>query len=175
MIKPECTDNAFLFIGSLFSSDNIFDAVLTTLTENFGNILYKTPTLPWNYTSHYNKELGTSIYRNFIFFEKSIDPSYLVDVKLITNEIERVFSHNNNRQINLDPGYITLAKVVLASTKNYSHRIYLGRAIYGELALLFKNGKFISLPYTYNDYKDEIYLNIFMKVRRLIKEKIGSD
>ena len=89
---------------------------------------------------------------------------------MLTNDIESFFSVSGKRKINLDPGYITLAKVVLASTKNYSHRIYLGKGIYAELALLYKNRQFIAMPYTYNDYKDIRYLNMFMKVRDFLKK-----
>lgn len=172
MKKFQTSENAFLFIGSLFSEIKIFEAVLPILTGKFGGFLYKSPSLLWNFTSHYDKELGTPIYRNFIFFNSIIDPVFLVDAKLITSEIEILFSNNKNRQINLDPGYITLAKVVLASTKNYSHRIYLGRGIYGELTLMFVNGKFNPLSYTYNDYKDEIFLNMFYEARGLLKNYV---
>lgn len=170
MGSPRPLEEAILFVGSLFSDHEIFRTALGMLKKDFGDILYESPPLPWNFSDHYDKELGTPIYKNFIFFDTLIDPSYLVDAKLITNEIEITFSKDNKRQINLDPGYITLAKAVLASTKNYAHRIYLGRGIYGEVTLLYsRDNRFIPLPYTYNDYKDKTFLNIFLKARSLLK------
>ena len=116
------------------------------MQDKFGNILFQSNIQPWEYSEHYNKELGNQIYRNFIFFDEIIDPSALADIKLLTNDIEAIYSQDGKRRINLDPGYITLAKVVLASTKNYSHRIYLGKGIYAELALIYKNNQFIAMP-----------------------------
>ena len=167
---PHLFEKPILFIGVLFSEKNIFDATFTILRKNFGNVLFQSDVDLWQYTDHYHKELGIPIFRNFIFFEKIIDPSLLAEIKLLTNDIESFFSVSGKRKINLDPGYITLAKVVLASTKNYSHRIYLGKGIYAELALLYKNRQFIAMPYTYNDYKDIRYLNMFMKVRDFLKK-----
>lgn len=168
---PHLFEEPILFIGTLFSDKKIFDDVFPILRDNFGTILFQSTTQPWKYSDHYNEELGTPLYRNFIFFDGIIDPSILADIKLLTNDIEAIYSRDEKRQINLDPGYITLAKVVLASTKNYSHRIYLGKGIYAELALLYKNQQFITMPYTYNDYKDHDYLSMFMEVRTLLKKK----
>lgn len=166
---PHLFEEPILFIGSLFSDTGVFDEVFPALKDNFGNILFQSSIHPWEYSGHYDKELGTPIYRNFLFFDRIIDPSTLADIKLFTNGLENYFSQKGKRRINLDPGYITLAKVVLASTKNYSHRIYLGKGIYAEIALLYKNNQFISMPYTYNDYKDRPYVAMFVKVRDLLK------
>ena len=166
---PHLVEEPIVFIGTLFSDKTVFDQVLPLLQDKFGTILFQSNIQPWNYSDHYNKELGSQIYRNFIFFDEVIDPSTLSDIKLLTNDIEAAYSQDGKRRINLDPGYITLAKVVLASTKNYSHRIYLGKGIYAELALFYKNHQFTAMPYTYNDYKDQTYLVMFMKVRNLLK------
>ena len=168
---PHLFEEPVLFIGSLFSDDRVFDEVFPILKDNFGDILFQSSTHPWEYSGHYNKELGTPIYRNFVFFERIIDPSTLADIKLFTNGLENIHSQSGKRRINLDPGYLTLAKVVLASTKNYSHRIYIGKGIYAELALLHKNQQFTAMPYTYNDYKDQIYVTMFLKVRNRLKKK----
>ncbi len=171
---PHLSEEPILFVGILFSEKKIFDDIFPVLQDKFGKILFQSNIRPWKYSDHYNKELGTPIYRIFIFFDGIIDPSTLADIKLITNEMETIYSDAGKRRINLDPGYITLAKVVLASTKNYSHRIYLGKGIYAELALLYKNRQFTPMPYTYNDYKDQSYVTMFMKVRNLLKNQGGK-
>lgn len=166
--KPE---KAALFIGSLFSQTDIFTEVMPLLKIKFGTAFFECPVYKWDYTSFYEKELGTPIYRSFVFFDGLFDTSQLPETKLLTNEIEELFSEDNKRKINLDPGYITLAKVVLASTKNYSHRIYLGNGIYADLALIFQTNKgFQPQPYTYNDYKDQKTLKMFYDVRNSLKE-----
>jgi hypothetical protein len=166
-----CPEEAVLFVGSLFSKKQIFDTVLPEMKKEFGPVLFESPVFPWNYTSYYEKEIGVPIFRNFIFFDPLIDPCDLVDIKHATRRIEALFSVSGKRNINLDPGYLTLAKVVLASTKNYSHRIYLGKGIFGEMALSFKQGRFVPHPYTYYDYRDDLYLKVFIKARSLLKEK----
>ena len=170
---PHLSEEPIVFIGILYSDKTILDKVLPLLQDKFGKILFQSNIRSWEYSDHYNKELGSQIYRNFIFFDEVIDPSTLADIKLLTNSIEAIYSRNGKRDINLDPGYITLAKVVLASTKNYSHRIYIGKGIYAELALLYKNHQFIAMPYTYNDYKDQTNLIMFMKIRNLLKKING--
>src|SRR5574340_490195 len=145
---PHLFEEPVLFIGALFSDKIIFDEVFPLLQNDFGNIFFQSSTLPGEYSAHYNEELGTPIHRNFIFFDRVIDPSTLADIKLSTNSLEDTFSQDGKRRINLDPGYLTLAKVVLASTKNYSHRIYIGKGIYAELALFYKDRHFLTLPWT---------------------------
>ena len=167
---PHLAEKPILFVASLFSEKNIYDDVFPILQDTFGDVFFRGDIRPWKYSNHYNNELGVPLYRSFIFFNETIDPSTLADIKLVTNAIEEKWSHAGKRRINLDPGYLTLAKVVLASTKNYSHRIYIGKGIYAELALVYKNHQFITMPYTYNDYKDQHYLSMFMKVRSFLKE-----
>ena len=166
--KPE---KAVLFIGSLYSQTAIFGDVLPLLKKNFGDVFFESPVSQWDYSSYYYKELGKPIYRSFIFFKELFDTSMLSDSKLLTNEIEDMFSMDNKRRINLDPGYLTLAKVVLASTKNYSHRISIGQGIYAELALIFQKGNgFQPLPYTYNDYKERAALEMFSEARDYLRK-----
>jgi hypothetical protein len=104
-----------------------------------------------------------------------LDPGTIADIKLKTNEIEDAFSLNGKRRINLDPGYLTLAKIVLVSTKNYSHRIYLKKGIYGEVTLIYyKDGTFKPHLFTYRDYQDKACTDIFLHVRELLKKKLDS-
>ena len=87
--------------------------------------------------------------------------------------VEEMFSMEGIRKINIDPGYMTLAKVVLASRKNYSHRIYLGRGVFAEVELFYKDGIFNAMPYTYPDYRDDAFLRIFAAARSLLKKNIS--
>ncbi len=167
-------EEAVLFVGCLFSSQEIYDAALLVLKKDYGNILLETPSLPWTHSDYYTKEIGKPLDRKFIFFDTIIDTSILPDAKLRIMDVEKDFSKNGRRQINLDPGYLSLAKVVLASRKNYSHRIYLGKLVFAELELIFKEGAFHPLPYTYADYKDERGIKIFTQTRALLKKVVDK-
>lgn len=162
---------AILFVGAIYSSAEVFTAASAELRESFGDILLESPALPWNYTDYYENELTPPCYRSFVFFEADIDASYVVDAKLTAMKIEDRFSRGGARQINIDPGYMTLAKVVLVSRKNYSHRIYLGRGVFGEAELFYKDGIFNAFPYTYPDYRDTTFLDFFYAARSLLKKK----
>lgn len=167
-------EDAVMFIASLFSSQEVLNATAPKLRDLFGRIYFETPSLPWNYSTYYDGELGTPLYRHLMFFEGITDPSSLVEAKLAVMEIEERFSANGKRQINLDPGYMTLAKVVLASKKNYSHRIYLGMGVFCELELFYQEGRFNPLPYTYFDYRDDQFLKFFTKARVLLKKRLDG-
>jgi hypothetical protein len=175
MYRAGRREDAILFVGSLFSSDDVFSAAEQDLTETFGTVLFKSPTIQWDYSEYYYTELRPPILRNFLFFEAVVDPPCLVEAKLAAMEMEKKFSVNGRRLINLDPGYLTLAKAVLASKKNYSHRINLGRGVFAELELFFRHGRFNPMPYTYADYRDKRLLGFFTTARELFKKSLETE
>jgi hypothetical protein len=175
MGTPRLPEPALLFIGTLYSNTAIFQKASKLLSDTFGEFLLASEPIQWDHSQYYDDELGKTILRQFIFFKSLIDPGQLADFKLKTNDIEQRFSANGKRQINLDPGYVTLSKIVLATTKNYAHRIYLGKGIYAEVTLIFKGNTFIPHLYTYRDYQDKQHIDIFLKARKSLKEKIMTD
>lgn len=168
MGSPTPPEKALLFTGTLFSNEDYYTKARQSLERIFGEIVMETPAIRWEFSAYYKDELGEPIYRRFIFFKNLIEQENLSTIKLTTNEIEKSLSSDGKRNINLDPGYMTPAKIVLASTKDYSHRIYLKDGIYAEVTLIFKKGQFIPHINTYKDYQDEKYLRIFMMARRLL-------
>jgi len=132
--------------------------------------LFISPSLPWDYSSYYKDEIGWPLSRQFIFFKNLIDPGSLADIKLKTNEIEDSLSSEGKRSINLDPGYLNLSNVVLASTKNYAHRIYLNKGIYAEVTLIYKDDTYKPHLFTYSDYQDKTHVDIFLKAREILKK-----
>jgi hypothetical protein len=171
VIKPP--ESALLFVSTLYHSEDIFSQAKEILENTLGDISYVSPPLTWDYSSYYKDEIGWPLLRQIIFFTNLIDPSLLVDIKIKTNEIESAFTLDGKRHINLDPGYLTLSKVVLASTKNYAHRLYLGKGIYGEITLIFKDGSYIPYIFTYRDYQDKSHSDIFMQARILLKKMLN--
>ncbi|MDZ7294224.1 MAG: DUF4416 family protein [candidate division KSB1 bacterium] len=135
------------------------------LQERFGEIVLESEHYPFDFTTYYEDEMGTSLRKYFVSFAELIQPEDLVDAKLCTNAMEQELATAGKRNVNLDPGYLECAKVVLATTKDYGHRIYLGRGIYGDLHLRYRHGHFEPLEWTYPDYRQPLSLEFFAKVR----------
>lgn len=167
-IKPPY--KAKLFTALLSKDEGYFSVIREKLSVHFGPVDFTTTVSPWTHSKYYEKEMGAELLRVFFFFERPFGQDSLSDAKHVTNEIERCFMNNNcterpRRLVNIDPGYLTLAKVVLASTKDYAHRIYIGKGIYAEGTLYYKDKTFQSNPHTYPDYGSTEYIAMFNEVR----------
>lgn len=161
-----------LFVGMISNSQNLFILVQNKLKKRFGPIDFESKILPFDTTDYYQKEMGENLVRKFISFEKLIMREKIAKIKNITNKIETFFSIKNKRQINLDPGYLTLHSVILVTTKDYQHRIYLQNGIYAEVTLCYKNGTYIPNLWTYPDYRKNEYLEIFNTIRNIYNSTI---
>ncbi|MEN2985205.1 MAG: DUF4416 family protein [Thermodesulfovibrionaceae bacterium] len=175
MGKPGKPKKVLLFIGTLFNDEEYYFKAKEILESIFGEILFESAKMQWNYSNYYSDELGSPIQRRFIFFKNLISEEDLAEIKIKTNEIEDSLSLEGKRKINLDPGYLGLAKIVLATTKDYSHRIYLKKGIYAEVTLIFKNSSFQPHINTYRDYASEDYIKLFNLARTLYKELIKKE
>lgn len=154
-----------LIIGFIFKEDKIFNQTRSLLERKFGKIDFESQGIPFTHTDYYEKEFGRPLQRRFISFKKLILPQELPEIKIATNKIENKMSKGVSRLINIDPGYLDLAKLVLASTKDYKHRIYLNRAIFAEVTLFYENKSFRPWEWTYPDYKTQAYIAIFNQIR----------
>ena len=155
-------------IVPMFSGDEaLFLVAGSRLEETFGPIDYRSGTLPFTHTSYYTPEFGPSLLRKFVAFKRLIDPCSLADVKHETNALEHELASDGKRRINLDPGYISQSKLVLATTKNHSHRIYLNKGIYAEVTLRYQDKALRPWEWTYPDYRTEEYLEILEEIRRI--------
>jgi len=135
------------------------------LANRFGAIDYQSEVLPFDHTTFYAREFGEGLVRQIVAFAELIPPDRLAEIKRVTNELEMTWAADGRRRVNLDPGYVSLSKMVLATTKNYSHRIYLGQGIYAEVTLHYKGGSFQPWEWTYPDYASPPYLEVFNKIR----------
>ncbi|MBM4444798.1 MAG: DUF4416 family protein [Chloroflexi bacterium] len=162
------------FVGVLTSRLSLLRRVDELLSERLGPIDVESETLDFDYTGYYEKEMGPGLKKRFLGFERLVPPEALVEMKLFTNELERAVSEEGRRTVNLDPGYLTAARVVLASTKDYAHRIYLGKGIYGEITLLYRDRGFQELPWTYPDYRSQPYHEYLTRLRRTYLAQIAS-
>jgi hypothetical protein len=102
-----------------------------------------------------------------------MDPVELVPLKIWTNELENEFRiSNSKRQVNIDPGYVSAERLVLATGKNNVHRIYLGQGVWADLTLIFEKGKFKTLPWTYPDYASAEIRSIMADLRKRYQDQI---
>lgn len=164
-----------LIVGLISADKTLFDKARLILEKKFGNKAdFESEVMDFIYTDYYNREMGTGLKRKFLSFKK---PVYLKDIektKILSNKIEKRLSVNGKRTINIDPGYVDLAKLVLFSTKDYSHRMHVGRGIFAEVTLHFKDEKFTTWPWTYPDYKTDAYISIFNYIRELYKSELKN-
>lgn len=165
---------AKLIAGFIFNQDAIFLKAKKGLQRKFGSIDLESPTLPFLHTDYYSKEMGTGLKRKFLSFNNLILPSRLAAIKIFTNDLENALSHNLKRQINIDPGYLETSKLVLATTKNYNHRIYINRGIYAEVTLFFQNHTFKPWDWTYPDYRTPAYIEVFNNIRQIYLNQIKT-
>jgi len=162
-----------LIAGITFSENEMLECTVTSLEDEFGPIEFKSAAFDFDMTDYYTDEMGEDLRKIFYCFKNPIEPGILPDIKLKTNEIELRFARGDKenplRTVNIDPGYITLSKLVLASTKDYSHRIYIGKGIYAETTLRFLHGLFVSIDTTYPDYRTPLATDFFNRARDYFK------
>jgi hypothetical protein len=168
--------SAMLFAGLIYRNLEIEESAKLKLGDKFGEIYRQGITIPFTFTDYYDKEMSGDLKREFISFKKLIEIDALPEIKLATNKIESelAISSNNNRRINIDPGYITPEKMVLATTKNWGHRPYLTKGIYAELTYRFQKGSFTSLEWTYPDYRTKEVITIFNEWRKWYLEELKN-
>ena len=166
-----------LFVSLILSEGVDYNLVADKLQNRFGEIELKNEIVPFEYTTYYQKEMGSRLRRTHLAFSPSICPSDLAQIKVLTNELELNISDKKEgiRCVNIDPGYLTLAKIVLASTKDFSHRIYLDKGIFAEVTLTYskKNG-WESLSWTYPDYKEDHAKKFFNTLRKNFYNQQGA-
>lgn len=163
-----------LIAGLLAAADTLLEQAAAALQERFGPVDAQSSAADWTVSTYYRDEMGDTIRRQFISFERLIAADELVVVKLTTYALEERWRSGAGRRVNIDPGYIAATTLVLASTKDAAHRIYLGAGIYAEATLLFSNGSFQPHAHTYPDYAAREAVAFFNAVRAIYLEQLRS-
>ncbi len=174
-----CPKPVKLFVGILSSDNTLLEEVENLLVNRLGKVDIRSEIFPFDFTDYYKKDMGINISRQFLCFKELINPEELSDIKIWTNELEDEIKRNRKsdvaRPINLDPGYLTHCNLILASAKDYYHRIHLQNGIYAEVTLFYQHEVFKNLPWTYPDFQTEEYKNFFLKVRTLYAKNISNN
>lgn len=139
------------------------------IEEHWGSIFQASQRFPIVETAYYNRLMGEGLLKQLLAIEGDFDPSRLAAMKLESNAWEEEFATNHDfpeeRPLNIDPGYVTPMKVVLASTKDRAHRIYLRDGIFAEECLYYHAHAWQGRPWTYPDYLRSDYHAFLLKVR----------
>jgi hypothetical protein len=165
MSKPNPTEPVKLVFSVFAKEAKLLNETIEILSSAYGQPDFISTVMLFDYTNYYCAEMGENLVRRFLSMEKLIRPEALPDIKLATNEIEDKSALDLRRQVNIDPGYISKAHLILATGKAYTHRPYLRDGIYADLTLVYQGKKFCSLPWTYPDYADEKQLIMLSKIR----------
>ena len=165
-----------LIVGILAADAACLAAGMESIQEQFGEADMLSEVWRFTQTQYYKDEMGESVLRQFASIDKLIDPGELAGIKHKANEMEKLLADNIGgelpRPVNLDPGFIEPSKLVLASTKNFAHRIYIGQSMYAEVTLSFCKGKWQGYMYTFPDYKEERYHDFLSSVRERLVEQL---
>ncbi|MBN2030530.1 DUF4416 family protein [bacterium] len=164
--KPDCVK---LFVGILYSDEELLQKALNLLEKQYGKIDFKSRTFEFTITDYYEPEMGSPIFRLFISFDRLIHPKDIARIKLETNAIEGQLSIRGKRKVNLDSGYLDYDKVVLASAKYNGQKIYLDHGIWADLTLHYEKGKYDPYPWSFPDFKKGMYNAVFLKIRERYK------
>jgi len=155
-----------LIMSLIGSDDRLLHQVIQILGERYGEVDFTSDILPFDFTDYYTEEMGKGLFRRLITFSPLIPREQLVRIKQETNEIEEQFALEGKRRVNIDPGYICAEHLILATTKGYTHRPYLGEGIHADLTLIYREGQFRPLDWTYPDYASSQVREILQRVRK---------
>jgi len=170
MGKIKAPEKVVPFAGLLLSDISLLNESRKSLESLFGPIDLQSRVIPFTHTSYYNPEMGERIVRLWVSFSELSDPEHLSGWKVESNRLEEAWAHEESgimlRRINIDPGYVSDSKIILASTKDFSHRIYLRSGIYAEVTLNYRRDRgWQFFEWTYPDYKEKAALDFFTLVR----------
>ena len=177
MAQPANPPVVKLICGMISARAELFDQVLSPLAETFGPVEAVSEVFDFDLTHYYDEQMGSPLYRRFVCFAGVADPSTLAEAKLKTHAIEADFAARYDfapRPINLDVGYIEPAKLILASMKNFSHRVYLSGGVYAEVTLLYRKGRWEALEWTFPDFASGRYDAFLTGVRRRLRERSAA-
>lgn len=164
-----------LFCGLLYGDARLAEMAGGLLQREFGRVDRVSREWPFEQTDYYRAECGPDLKRRFVGFETLIPPERLAEIKCRTGRIEQEIACQGvapfPRPVNLDPGYVDLSKLVLATTKDRAHRIYLGAGIFAEVTLQYVSGRWEPLPWTYPDYRQPAYHAFFLALRERLLEQ----
>jgi hypothetical protein len=168
-----------LIVSAIYSSLSAMGDAVMEIEKKFGFVQSETDELEFLHTTYYREEMGDHLKRKFFAFESMVERDRLAEIKLWTNKLEEKYGEKVDdfvfRKVNLDPGILTPANLILATTKDYSHRIYLKDGIFAEVTLMYEKKKYRPLTWTYPDYNESEVIAFFERARETMKNMVFSE
>ena len=152
-------------VGFFLKERALAAKIVQALQAQLGPVDMVSPWLNFDFTAYYEKEMGSPLSRRLVVFKTLMEQERLPSLKRMTNAIEARYRKEGKRRVNIDPGYLLPERFVLATGKNFTHRIYIGQRIYADLTLIYQKGAFRTLPWTYPDYADRCLIDFLTRVR----------
>jgi Domain of unknown function (DUF4416) len=158
-----------LVCGLLYRDPVWLERGVADLKSEYGEIDFQSESFPFHFTDYYFEEMGQPLFRSFVGFSRLIDPAALAGIKVFTNSLEQKHrdAGGSRRALNIDPGYLTATAYILATSKNYAHRIYLGMGVFAQQELLFEKKATRTLEWTYPDYRSLEYQQVLRRLREM--------
>jgi len=177
MTEPKPFSKVKLICGIIASNEAVFKRAEESLVKLYGSVDKTSPLFVFNFTDYYEKQMGKNLKRKFLSFAGLVPPEKLGKIKLQTNGLEeeiRKELKEDRRIVNIDPGYLTQAALIMATAKDFAHRIPVQQGIYAHLELLFGKKAPKTLDWTYPDFRTEEYQKFFMEVRQIYLSQVGN-
>jgi hypothetical protein len=179
MGQPHARSSALLLVAAFSRYEEALQWARRRVESAWGTIVAESPRFEFRETPYYDATMGPDQRKVFWALERPFDPSELASIKLLSNRWEEEYAalgrHAEPRPLNLDPGYLTLAKLVLASTKDFTHRIYLSQGIFAEVTLFYRRGRWEHHEWTFPDYRRADYQQFFSQLRDDLHRQTRGD
>ena len=166
MSLPQPPTPAKLIVGFFVKEKTLAADIAQMLQDRLGPVDMISAWLDFDFTAYYEKEMGAPLSRRLMVFKTLVEQTELAAIKQMTNALEQTYQRQGRRRVNIDPGYLLPERFVLASGKNFTHRIYIGQGIYADLTLIYQKGAFRTLPWTYPDYAGKHLIDFLTLVRK---------
>lgn len=174
MGQPRTPKPVKLVMSLIMASEMLLSRVLEDLRGYYGETDFVSRWMVFDFTDYYTTEMGRDLKRRIVAYRRLMAPDALPSVKHQTNQIEQNYAQQAMRQVNIDPGYVCGEHMILATTKAYAHRPYLGDGIYADLTLIYREGSYRSLEWTYPDYRQPELVEMFNGIRKTYLSQLNE-
>ncbi len=164
---------AKLVASLIYRDEARFSEACRLFAERLGSVERVSDPFPFDFTEYYAREMGAPLARRFVVAAEPIARDALARVKEAAEGIENALAVEGRRTVNVDPGLLTEENFVLATGKNYSHRVYIRDGVFADLTLVYERGGYRALPWTYPDYASDAVRGFLADVRRAYREARG--
>lgn len=169
MSSPRSYHPALIFTAVLFSPSVNREKIIGELRSKIGDFLVCSREVDFVWSDYYEPEMGKDLKRLFIVYKDIVQRDKIVKIKRLTDEMEKEYSKDGKRTINIDPGLLCMENLILATNKPFFHRIYLSDGVYAEVTMFYKHDTYNPIEYwTYPEYRSTPVLDFFNNARSLI-------